>query len=713
MSDASQKSDSRQAPRRSLDKVLLRRTLTLALALGILAALVTVFRDLQREKEALVEGVLNVLLSAVPSAAAAAYDYDQQAAEQVVEGLFLQSAVTRVTIVNGGFEMVDSVRDVAPTLPRFTLLGSPDVVAFERTLYEPESIGTDRRIGKLLITVDRSLVAPEVIERIVSFILVTTVKNVAFGILLYWFVFNVLARQISILNRQLEQWRPGDGVLQVPTLAPILRRTEFEGLYHRSSELTALSNTALNNVKKSRDNAIVDNAALAKAVSDRTLMLEEANQRLQQLADHVGLTGIKNRAAFDRHLAEVFDAAKATNGPLEVLLIDIDLFKSYNDFYGHQAGDDALERVAKLLAHIAEQTKSFAARYGGEEFVLVTNTAVTGEEVAERVHADLKAADIEHQQSPVARHVTASVGTASIGDFEAFEGPDEILSAADDALYEAKLSGRNRTVRSTADIRAMAKERRLSAQVLFTAIERGEFEPFLQHQVDMRSGEIVGAEALARWVHGDGTILPPSNFLGIAEKAGVTQKIDNIMFEKIAAFLAAYPDALPKLSINMTGETLRNVGAVRRMAELASTSKTVIVVELLETAFMDQPDDFVLWNLETLRDAGIEIHIDDFGTGRSSIMTLMTIKPDRLKIARELVALLGQQQGQRSLCKSIVEIARSLDMEVIAEGVETSEAAQILLAIGCPIQQGYLYSKPVSLTDFICNANDARISFGS
>ncbi|MDC0737644.1 bifunctional diguanylate cyclase/phosphodiesterase [Cognatishimia sp. SS12] len=685
-------------PQRSLSKALLRRTLALAFLLGLLASLITFAGDLQREKLALESRVLDVLTSAVPSAASAVYDYDQQAAVQVVRGLMLQNAVTHVQIFNGGHVMVDEQRTVVPTLPQLGFIGAADVVAFERPLHAPGDINSDQDIGRMLITIDRSLVAPEVLERLLSFVLVTTGKNVAFGVLLYWLVFNVLARQIARLNQVMAQWRPGDGGLHLPLVRGILRATEVDGLHQRFSELTALSNSALKVLQESHDSVLVDNSELSQAVSDRTQKLEEANERLQHLADHDGLTGLKNRASFDRYFAKAYEKAVKTNGPLEVVLIDVDHFKAYNDFYGHQAGDKALATLADILRSVAQRMGCFLARYGGEEFVgIVMSASVTANDVAHAVHRALEAANIEHQHSTVARRITVSIGTASFSDFRSVARPDVLVSAADDALYEAKFSGRNRTVASTPEIRAIAEEKRLSVQALLHAVEERAFEPYVQPQVDARTGEVVGAEALARWVQDDGKVVAPGGFMDIAEKTGLIKKIDMIILDKIQAFLLANPDVVPKMSFNVTGENLRDVDYVTRVVDIAGATGVNLVVELLETAFLDQPDDLVLWHLDTLRDAGVEIHIDDFGTGRSSIMALMAIRPQRLKIARELVMPLGQQKGQRELCKNVIEIAKLLDMDVIAEGVETTEAAQIMVKIGCPVQQGYVHYRPISL----------------
>ena len=187
----------------------------------------------------------------------------------------------------------------------------------------------------------------------------------------------------------------------------------------------------------------------------------------------------------------------------------------------------------------------------------------------------------------------------------------------------------------------------------------------------------------------------------LAVDTGLIARIDAIVLEKSRAFLSDHPGALPRLSLNVTGQGFDNEAYVASIAELARSSTTGITIELLETAFIDRPSDHFLWQLDMLRDAGVEIEIDDFGTGRTSVLGLTAINPDRLKIARELVLPLGVRSEQVQLVTSVIEIARTLNVKVLAEGIESEDVAQLLISIGCPIQQGYFHGKPAPLAELI------------
>ncbi|MEM8837577.1 MAG: bifunctional diguanylate cyclase/phosphodiesterase [Pseudomonadota bacterium] len=694
---------------RSLSAVLLRRTLVLTLLLGLVGAAVSMWIDLQREKDAVEVAAREFMSSSAPTAAAAVYNFDQEAAEQVAEGLFSQRAIIEIAIINEGDVMVHRTRAASPTLPQIGTIGEADEIVLTMVLTSPVGNQKGEDIGHIAITVDKSLVAPEIVDRLITFFFVTAAKNVLFGLLLFITTFAVLARYTTALAQSVRDWQPGEGGVKVPSPPSLLKNTEVECVGRRIEQLTETASGVIHDIRVSRDAMADTNTALSRhsaelsdAVRSRTSDLEKANAKLKLMSEKDSLTGLYNRAFLDRFLLKAFDdGIDHRKNPLTIFMIDVDHFKPYNDFYGHQAGDEALAAIGRILKEIARSTGCLVARYGGEEFVAVlSGTLISPQDLAKKIHTAIEAAEIEHQYSTVARRITLSIGTASTLEDD-FRSADLMISAADDALYEAKLRGRNQTVNSTPEIRLYAKGKRASVHGLLDAIEACEFEPFAQPQVDARTGALVGVEVLARWVRPDGTIIPPNGFMDTATETGLIAKIDGIILEKVGALLSAYPDVLPRVSFNVTGESFEHDKYVSDIVAVAQTSKTPIAVELLETAFMDRPDARFLWQLDTMREAGIEIEIDDFGTGRTSVLGLMSINPDRLKIARELILPLGVRPEQEKLVNSVIDIAKALTVNVIAEGIETREIAQLLTNIGCPIQQGYYHGKPMPLADFI------------
>ena len=533
------------------------------------------------------------------------------------------------------------------------------------------------------------------------------------GLLLIWLIYGTVARHIISLAEAARRWQPGDEQIEAPPTPRFLRNTEVDILGRRLSQLAETAMMAIRKVEASHDAVLQTNSVLSKrsdALSEdvraRTRELEEANQRLltELMAERDGLTGLLNRTSFDQVAAEAFAWACQANATLSILLIDVDHFKAYNDYYGHQAGDAALTRVAEVLDIVADEAGCCVARYGGEEFVVALDqsTALSPITVATMLHESLREASIEHQRSPVSRWLTVSIGLASTAGEGKFASVDALVSAADEALYEAKFNGRNQTQTSTPEIRARVKEHRLAVRTLFDAIEEREFWPFLQPQVDARSGELVGVEALARWIQADGRVAAPGEFLVTAVENGLLPQIDDLILERVSEFLLTNPGAVPRLSFNVTGESFDNDNYISCILDLANAcSNTQIAIELLETAFIDRPDERFLWQLDRLREAGVEVEIDDFGTGRTSIVGLMAINPGRLKIARELILPLGVQPEQTQVITSVIEIAKALDVDVLAEGIETEEVARILTELGCPMQQGYHHGRPMSLEDFL------------
>ncbi|WP_299849812.1 bifunctional diguanylate cyclase/phosphodiesterase [uncultured Roseovarius sp.] len=703
---------------RALSKVLLKITLFLALVLGLFAALIQLSLDLQQQKNAVEDSAEAFLDSITPSAASAVYNFYNEAADQAVAGLFTQRAIRYVQILNGSEVMVERGRVLTPTLPTVALIAKSDEVLLTRELRNPE-LDSGEVIGELTIIVDRSIVPPAIVRRMVSFFLLSTVKNLLFGLALVALVYAALTRHIIQIAEATSRWKPGAGALTIPKPPGFLRNTEVELLGDRIVAMSGTAETAIHEledasreVRKNNSELSQRSSQLSKAVKARTQELHTANLALKHQADCDALTGLTNRGAFDRFAIRSVKDAAEDHASVALIMIDLDQFKPFNDHYGHQAGDSCLVSVASVLSDLGDDNETLVARYGGEEFIcLIRNGGrQKGEDFAEQVHKALAELAVPHDRSSVSDVVTASIGIAweKCGRSTTLE---TLTSAADEALYEAKHKGRNRTIFSTEKIRERVRKRRKIVTDLLEAIELRQFEPFFQSQVDANTGEIVGMEALARWCKPNGQVLSPQEFMPTAEENDLVRIIDGIIFDKCALFLREAQELgfhVPRMSVNLSEDHLKDDALIDRLRNLCDGVTTPIAVELLETTALDSPSPKLAWTIDNIRDLGMEVEIDDFGTGKTSIVSLMTMRPSRLKIARELVIPAPLQDRNKRLLSCVLEIGNTLGIDIVAEGVETQEHRKLLLDMGCTIHQGFLYSRPVKASEQMKQLSDHK-----
>ena len=433
---------------------------------------------------------------------------------------------------------------------------------------------------------------------------------------------------------------------------------------------------------------------------DRNRELEDARALMEHHSLHDSLTGLPNRRYLDQHLLD----AQAPRKPTALLHIDLDRFKHINDTLGHAAGDSMLIYAASVLTEKAGP-KDFVARIGGDEFVIaITEPTDEGKlaALAERV------IDRMRQPIPYESHqcrIGVSIGIA-MADTSLNDYGRHLLVDADIALYRAKRNGRNRFEFFSDTLKLEIVRNKQVADDMLSGLERQEFLPFFQPQFDARTLQVSGVEALARWDHPTEGILSPDVFLKTADELNVVPLIDRIILEQTlwqsTRWKAAGID-IPKVSVNVSAGRLNDATLMESLDGLSFEPGT-LSFELLESIFLDDKNDLIAANFERLRQVGIDIEIDDFGTGYASIVSLIHLRPSRLKIDRQLILPIIQSEGQRRLVASIIEIGQSLGIKVVAEGVETMEHARILRDLGCDALQGYAFAAPMSsdkLIDFV------------
>jgi diguanylate cyclase (GGDEF)-like protein len=449
----------------------------------------------------------------------------------------------------------------------------------------------------------------------------------------------------------------------------------------------------------------------------RTLIaeLETKNEQLHRMAMFDPLTGLPNRTLVRELFAREASAARRNGAVLALAFIDLDHFKLVNDRFGHAAGDELLVATAARIRETLRES-DLVCRVSGDEFLALMScdTEAHANATAERVVAAVRVPYVLPSATEAGRdgvRVGASVGLALFGrDGSDF---DSLMRAADVAMYRSKESGRGRSTTYHESMDAGLRERLDLERELRQAIERDELRLHFQPVVDGRSGTIVGCEALVRWQHPQRGLLPPAAFIEVAEACGLIKPLGRWVLTAACAQLARWHaqglGAL-QIAVNVSALQLRDaaycqevLGTVNRFGVRPGS----LTLELTESTLLDDSEG-ALRSLAAVRAAGVRLAVDDFGTGYSSLAALKLVRPERVKVDRGFVRDLPGSAGDAALVHAMLAMARALDIEVVAEGVETAEQSQWLLAHGCQLQQGWLWSRAVSEDDFAAQVRRQR-----
>jgi diguanylate cyclase (GGDEF)-like protein len=439
-------------------------------------------------------------------------------------------------------------------------------------------------------------------------------------------------------------------------------------------------------------------------------LLKNAQAQIRHLAYHDPLTNLPNRALLMDRLSQQIALLKRHNLRGALLFLDLDHFKHINDSLGHPVGDTVLKIVtARLEASV--RMEDTVARLGGDEFVvLLSGLEGTRTEVSARVQ-ELADTLRELLSEPMfldgqRLQVTPSIGVALIPDHGST--PADLLKRADIALYRAKDSGRNATQMFHNSMQKTASERLRMETDLRLALSRGEFSMHYQPQVDARGNKIVGAEALVRWQHPQLGAQSPSEFIKVLEDSGLILEVGTwILDEACAAFEQLIKEGKVdplnfSLCVNISPRQFRQddfVERVERSLKQHSLPYSLLKLEITEGIVIQNLDDTISKMLR-LKKLGVSFAMDDFGTGYSSLTYLKRLPVDALKIDQSFVRDATHDPNDAEIIRAIVAMARSLNLEVIAEGVETPEQLAFLQKLGCHLFQGYLHSRPLPIEGF-------------
>lgn len=439
--------------------------------------------------------------------------------------------------------------------------------------------------------------------------------------------------------------------------------------------------------------------------SDITKRKQDAERIIYQ-ANYDGLTGLPNRRLLQDRVHQSLAEASRSKERVGILYIDIDNFKFVNDSMGHNVGDALLVEVAKRMKPFLREHDT-VGRLGGDEFLVVLPHIHSGEEttmIARRLLEGIaQPMGLEGREDETV--VTASIGIAVYPD-DAVTAAD-IIRNADTAAFHAKEVGRNTYQFFTEDMNIRARERLTLENKLRRALERDEMVLHYQPKVELRRGHVVGAEALVRWHNPEQSeLVPPARFIPLAEETGLIIPLGEWVLHEACTQLKVWQDAgLPpmRVAVNLSARQLAKKGILRdliRIMESAGLSPEYLEMEITESSLMARPDE-ALAVLSELREMGVALSADDFGTGYSSLNYLRNFPLDAIKIDRSFVTdIVGGDAGGASLAAAIIAIGQSLNMKVIAEGVENQAQLAFLRQQWCDEIQGFLFSPPVSADEF-------------
>jgi diguanylate cyclase (GGDEF)-like protein len=419
-------------------------------------------------------------------------------------------------------------------------------------------------------------------------------------------------------------------------------------------------------------------------------------------AEHDFLTGLPNRMLLNDRVTQAIVMARRHAKQVAVLFLDLDGFKNINDSLGHMIGDKLLQSVTKRLMGCARGSDT-VSRQGGDEFVVLLSEVLHSEDAAIAARRMLDAVAEPHSIDNHDLHVTTSVGISVYPE----DGLDAntLIQNADTAMYQAKENGRHSYQYFTPAMNARAVERQSIEESLRRALQRHELTLHYQPKINFRSGAITGAEALLRWTHPTRGSISPAQFIPVAEDSGLILPIGNWVLRQACMHARAWIDAgLPAttMAVNVSAIEFRSEGFLDGLlAVLKETGldPALLELELTESVLMKHAESAATI-LQTLRKRGIQVAIDDFGTGYSSLSYLRRFQIDALKIDQSFVGEITTAASDSSIVTAVISMARSLNLRVVAEGVETRAQSAFLRAHECDEAQGYYFSRPVPPLQF-------------
>ncbi|WP_415766665.1 putative bifunctional diguanylate cyclase/phosphodiesterase [Pseudomonas sp. ZB1P45] len=671
----------------SLSVKLLRVVLLSALIVGVVLSCAQIVFDAYKTRQAVASDAQRILDMFRDPSTQAVYSLDREMGMQVIEGLFQDDAVRKASIGHPNEAMLaQKSRELQHSDSRWLT----DLILGKERTFTTQLVGRgpySEYYGDLSITLDTATYGQGFIVSSVIIFISGVLRAMAMGLVLYLVYHWLLTKPLSRIIEHLTEINPDrPSAHKIPLLKG-----------HEKNELGIWINTA---------------NQLLESIERNTHLRHEAENSLLRMAQYDFLTGLPNRQQLQQQLDKILVDAGRLQRRVAVLVVGLDDFKGINEQFSYQTGDQLLLALAdRLRAHSGRL--GALARLGGDQFALVQadiEQPYEAAELAQSILDDLEAAfALDHQEI----RLRATIGITLFP--EDGDSTEKLLQKAEQTMTLAKTRSRNRYQFYIASVDTEMRRRRELEKDLRDALARGQFYLVYQPQVSYRDHRVVGVEALIRWQHPEHGLVPPDLFIPLAEQNGTIIAIGEWVLDQACKQLRDWHDqgfVDLRMAVNLSTVQLHHAElprVVNNLLQMYRLPPRSLELEVTETGLMEDIST-AAQHLLSLRRSGALIAIDDFGTGYSSLSYLKSLPLDKIKIDKSFVQDLLDDDDDATIVRAIIQLGKSLGMQVIAEGVETAEQEAYIISEGCHEGQGYLYSKPLPARELSAYLKQAQRS---
>ncbi len=669
----------------SLSLKLLRVVLLSALIVGVVLSCAQIVFDVYKTRQAVANDAQRILGMFRDPSTQAVYSLDREMGMQVIEGLFQHEAVRYAAIGHPNEPMLaERSRELIDSNSRWLtdpILGKEQVFSTQLVGKGPYS----EYYGDLNITLDTASYGENFLTSSVIIFISGVLRALAMGLVLYlvyhWLLTKPLSKIIEHLTN-INPDRPSEHKL------PMLRGNE-------KNELGLWINTA---------------NQLLESIERNSHLRREAENSLLRMSQYDFLTGLPNRQQLQQQLDQILQDAGRLQRRVAVLCVGLDDFKGINEQFSYQTGDQLLLALSDRLRSHSGKLGALA-RLGGDQFALVQADIEQPYEAAELAQSILDSLDTAFSLEQQEVRLRATIGITLFP--EDGDSTEKLLQKAEQTMTLAKSRSRNRYQFYIASVDSEMRRRRELEKDLREALGRNELHVVYQPQIDYRDHQVVGVEALLRWQHPQHGFVPPDLFIPLAEQNGTIIAIGEWVLDQSCRQLREWHDqgfTNLRMAVNLSTVQLHHAELPRMVNNLLQVYRLParsLELEVTETGLMEDITT-AAQHLLSLRRAGALIAIDDFGTGYSSLSYLKSLPLDKIKIDRSFVQDVLEDEDDATIVRAIIQLGKSLGMQVIAEGVETAEQEAYIIANGCNEGQGYLYSKPLPAREVTLYLKQAR-----